>query len=251
MCLILFALDATPDFPLILAANRDEFHSRPTEPLHRWPDGIIAGRDQRAGGTWLGVAPGRGWAALTNYRDAQLPADFPRSRGLLIPDYLRSDLPPDRFLEAIDPALYDGFNLLAGNGDASWWTSNRAEPTDRLPLEIQSGIHGLSNHLLDTPWHKVVRGREALAGILADGPPSSENLLDILLDRVQAADDGTPSTGLSRQFERELSPIFIRTPEYGTRCSTALLIRPDGSGTIAERRFDPRGAVAGEITIDF
>ena len=254
MCLILFALHAHPDYPLILAANRDEFHARRTVPLAEWPDapGVLAGRDAERGGTWLGVTRSGRWAAVTNFRDPTPRPPGIRSRGHLVGDFLRGNDGPAVYIRSLLPRLseFDGFNLLVGDGAVAHWISNRA-PSGVDPLSpLAPGLHGVSNHLLNTPWRKVVRGKESLADLLRGDLALDESaLLDILLDDVAAADHQLPDTGVGLELERVLSSAFIRTPAYGTRSSTALLLAADGGVRIRERRFGPDGVRTGETRL--
>jgi len=242
MCLILFALDAHPDYPLVLAANRDESYDRPTAPAAPWEDAprVIAGRDLRGGGTWMGATPEGRWAALTNYRD---PREFGRdapSRGHLVADFLRGDRAPEAYLESLRPRAteYNGFNLLVGDARSAWWYSNRAA----APEPVSPGVHGLSNHLLDTPWPKVERGKRALARLLEGADAlAPDHLLEILLDRTYAADHELPDTGVGVELERALSSLFIVSPGYGTRSSTALLVDRHGRSLLVERTYDRGG----------
>lgn len=250
MCLILFAHDVHPRYALVLAANRDEFHDRPTAPAAMWADApdVLGGRDLRMGGTWLGVTRSGRWAAVTNFRD---PSEFERqarSRGDLVRIFVTSRETPEEYLAQLRAAEDDfsGYNLLIGDGARVFWSSNRA-PHARSESPLRAGIYGLSNHLLDTPWPKVTRGKAALSELLSKSEDfSPERLLDLLLDRTLAAEHELPSTGVSLELERALSASFIRAPGYGTRSSTALLIRRDGRIHFAERRFDEQGETAGE-----
>ena len=216
MCLILLSLEVQPEFPLILAANRDEYYARPTEAAHLWEDGVLAGRDLRSGGTWLGWREGR-WAAVTNYRETEPTRDGAPSRGQLVLKFLRGQQTPAEFLSEIAQSgqTYAGFNLLFGVETEVFSTSNRG-PGE----QVGPGVHGLSNHLLNTPWPKVVAGREALRAS-GDGLDTLEWLRE---------DSIPPGDG-------PLGAVFIRTPEYGTRCST-LLRRDSGGGWLfVERRY--------------
>lgn len=248
MCLIAFALDAHPDYALVLAANRDEFYDRPTAPAHFWADedGLLAGRDERAGGTWMGLTRAGRFAALTNVRDASMPerANAP-SRGQLVTDFLRDDRPPARFAEALasEAERYNGFNLLLGTfGGAAQLLhcTNRNENTTR---RVAPGVHGLSNASLDTTWPKVETAKAALRRTLATGgDPRPEGLIDLMNDAEPAPADALPDTGVAPEWERALSSIFIRTDGYGTRSSTALLVARDGAVTFVERTFASGGS---------
>lgn len=241
MCLILLAHAVHPSYRLVLTANRDEFYDRPAQPAHRWPEAprVVAGRDLRAGGTWLGVTDQGRWAAVTNFRDASEFGRTGPSRGHLVADFLRGDASHREY--ATDVAHQgremNGFNLLIGEGDAIWWISNRA-PEPAIP--VQPGIHGVSNALLNTPWPKVVRGKEELERLVsAPGAPDPASLIEILLDRTLAADHELPRTGVEPELERALSSRFIATPGYGTRSSTALLIHHSGRILLVERTYHP------------
>lgn len=234
MCTLLFAWQVDPARPLIVAANRDEFHGRPTAPAQRWADAprVFAGRDLLAGGTWLGVGPGSRFAALTNVREpgVAVPAEA-RSRGELVAEFLRGDEAPGDYLARLDPAQYAGFNLVVADARALWYLSNRSGPARALG----PGVYGISNAALDTPWPKVVRGRERLAALVAAGAATTEALLDLLADRAPAADAELPDTGVGLALERMLSPLCIVGPDHGTRSSTALIILRDGTVEFRER----------------
>ncbi len=237
MCLILFAWRMHEKFPLILAANRDEFYERPSAPAAFWQDApdILAGRDLKRGGTWLGISRTGRLAAVTNYRDpASLKQDAP-SRGELVSDYLHGRKNPETFLcqLASRAPRYNGFSLLVGDGSGLVYFSNRGETRRLAP-----GIHGMSNHLIDTPWPKVVRGKQALEALLLPrNDPSPEALLALLASRSRPPDESLPATGVGLEWERVLSPLFIESPTYGTRCSTVVLIDREGTVTFVERVF--------------
>lgn len=239
MCLILFAYRCHPRYRLILAANRDEFFERPTSPARFWDTGpnILGGRDLRGGGTWLAIDQRGRFAAIVNYRDPSARKDDARSRGQLVTDFLLSRASLDDYLETLrtKSGQYNGFNLLFGDAERLYCFSNRGE----APPLVQPGIHGISNHLLDTPWPKVVRGRKALAEMLARGaPPPVEALFSLLADRTMPDDSLLPDTGIGPEWERLLAPLFISGTVYGTRSSTVLMIGYDGMATFIERTFD-------------
>lgn len=238
MCLILFAIDAHPQYPLILAANRDEFFARRTQSLHWWqerPD-VLAGKDLEAGGTWFGVRRDGRIAAITNYRQ---PSDmtWPTSRGQLAHDFLFGDATPLQFLQQLEKTAdqYAGFNLLLGDKGSYWHFSNRSE---KPPTQVTAGVHGLSNALLDTDWPKVSRGCDALRHELK-GDVSIKALFDILTDTQIAADSELPETGVGIDKERFLSPLFIRSADYGTRASTILTLNRNNEIAIHHRDFVP------------
>jgi len=238
MCLILFAWKVHKNFPLILIANRDEFYERPTAPAAFWDGapGLLAGRDLQEGGTWLGITRRGKLAALTNYRDpASLKSNAP-SRGHLVSDYLRGRQTPENYLTRIKPksGQYNGFNLLIGDVSELFCFSNR-----NGLYTVSAGIHGMSNHLLDTPWPKVERGKRALNELIGrKRNPSPEALLALLADRSRPPDEQLPITGVGLEWERVLSPLFIESRGYGTRSSTVLTIDRAGRVTFVERVFN-------------
>ena len=252
MCLILFGWNVVPDTPLVVAANRDEFHARRARALSRWPDApIIGGRDGEAGGTWMGVnaeTPSR-VAMVTNVRDG-IPAPGPRSRGELPVQFLLGAMSPGEFAgELLTRAQdYAPVNVLIGDSEEFWWATNWPRP--RLQ-QVPDGVHGLSNGLLDSHWPKVDRGRDALSELLLDDPESVDPYLELLADRHRPADDALPSTGVPIERERDLSPMFIDVRGYGTRASTVLRVGADGHGDITERRFTYRARRRGTTTIRF
>ncbi len=248
MCLLVLAWNAHPRYRLVVAANRDEYHERPSAPLGRWPSAaeILAGRDLRAGGTWLGIDRRRRFGIVTNFRDLMGAPPQAPSRGGLIPRYLNGTAGPGDYLAALAPAAeaYGGFNLLLADGESLWYASNRGTPFARA---LSPGIHGLSNERLDTPWPKLVRVRRGFeAWLRGGGSVDDGELFALLADRAPASDEGLPSTGVSPEWERTLSSPFVLNPSYGTRCSTLLAIEPAGACFVAERRFDPSGARSGE-----
>jgi uncharacterized protein with NRDE domain len=250
MCLILVAWQVHPHYPLVLAANRDEFYCRPAAPAQWWPgtEGILAGRDLEAGGTWLGVTRQGAFAALTNFRDpASHRADAP-SRGQLVPQILdRTSSPAARLarLQAEGPR-YNGFNLL-------WAEAGQLHVYESVPARTRllgPGIYGLSNHLLDTPWPKVEQAKSRLAAALG-ALPEEQGLLALLRDDAPASDEQLPRTGVSLVWERLLSSAFICAPEYGTRCSSLLTISGAGAVRFREQTWDAQGRLAGEVQHPF
>ena len=240
MCLILFAYRSHPLYPLIIAANRDEFYERPSAPAEFWdesPD-LLAGRDLQGGGTWLGITKSRRIAAVTNFRDPMSYKGNAPSRGLLVSDFLRGDEGPKEFIWRIRPAaeVYNGFNIIVGDLFRLCCFSNR----DDIIREIEPGIHGLSNHLLDTPWPKIERGKEMLATLLSEEEhPSAGAIFDILADTARPDDNLLPETGVGLEIERVLSPLFITSPGYGTRSSTVIFIDSVNMVRFTERTFKP------------
>lgn len=246
MCLILFAYRVHPAYPLVVAANRDEWFRRPTAPAAFWLDApdVLAGRDLEQMGTWLGVTRSGRFAALTNYRDpASNRADAP-SRGSLVSAFLRSTAPPMTYLERLraESARFNGFSLLAADLGTLGYFSNREGEL----RELAPGLYGLSNSLLDVAWPKVEIGKARLAAAL-DGTPDAEALLALLDDTGPASDHHLPSTGVSIEWERRLSSLRIVADGYGTRSSTVLLVGADGEVCFVERSFGESGAEAGIV----
>ncbi|MCC7461755.1 MAG: NRDE family protein [Gammaproteobacteria bacterium] len=246
MCLVLLAWQVHPDFPLVLAANRDEFHVRPAAAAAWWDDapGLLAGRDLDAGGTWLGVTRDARFAVLTNYRGPQRHAAAVPSRGALVRRALVRPEPLAATLGWLERAAgaYNGFNLLFSDGA-------RLGVFESVPgagRELPPGVYGLSNHLLDTPWPKVTAAKSQLSATLARLPEEAP-LLELLRDDRPAADHELPRTGLSLEWERLLSSAFIRAPGYGTRCSTIVLMDREGTVRFVEWSWDAGGASLGIV----
>ncbi|MFO1283364.1 MAG: NRDE family protein [Burkholderiales bacterium] len=244
MCLVAIALTAHPRYPLVVAANRDEFHDRASRPAHWWGEGWLAGRDLTAGGTWFGARRDGRWALVTNVREPGRHDAAASSRGELPPRALAaSDLA--EFVGALrrEDGRYNGYNLLAGDASGAHWTSNRHGPARRLP----AGVSTLSNAALDTPWPKTARLQEALDRWAAGGADDLEPVFSALGDRTIAPDAELPSTGVPLDRERLLSAAFIIGEAYGTRCSTILALAGDGSARFVERTFDRAGRAIGEV----
>ncbi|MTE14797.1 NRDE family protein [Nocardia aurantiaca] len=271
MCLVLLGWRAHPEYRLIVAANRDEFFTRPTESLRNWDEvpGLLAGRDLGAAGpvpgTWLGLLPDRRrFATVTNVRR---PGDFrpdARSRGALLMDFLRGDPAPERFVRGVSaaPDDHNGCNLVVSDLETLWWHSNRS---DRTPRELSPGFHGVSNSALigsltldgdvatgtdDPAWPKVRTGVRALAAVVAADPGAVDGYLAVLADRTPAAASELPDTGLDRPTERAASARFVNHPVHGTRCSTVLLVREDGSYVMTERTFARFGRHRATVSFD-
>jgi uncharacterized protein with NRDE domain len=250
MCLILLAQGAHPDYLLVVAANRDEYYERPTAKAAFWQDHphILAGRDLECMGTWLGITRAGRFAALTNFRDPRERKTDAPSRGQLVSNFLVSEQEPREYLEEVAKLAprYNGFNLLAGDINGVFYFSSRAGSVQKL----SPGVHGLSNHLLDTPWPKVARGKQRLEAALADAP-SAEALLDLLRDREPAAEGELPDTGIGAELERVLSPALIVSPQYGTRASTAVLFGRDGGVSFSERTILRGGDIGATVSLHF
>ncbi|MBU6421811.1 MAG: NRDE family protein [Gammaproteobacteria bacterium] len=246
MCIAVFAWKIRPDYPLVFAGNRDELHARPAAAAGYWKDApqVLAGRDLTAGGTWLGVTAAGRFAVVTNYREGLNPKKMPRSRGELTADFLRGATPPPDYLAGVQRRAheYAPFSLVVGDAEALWYFSNR---DTHAPLEIPPGIHGLSNHLLDTPWPKVTLSKLRLQALLARGTRTADQLEELLADRTEAPANELPDTGIGAERERRISPVFVVNPVYGTRCSTAIVRARNGELQFVERRFDATGAFQG------
>jgi len=237
MCLIAFSYKHHPEYDLILVANRDEYYERPTRPAQFWnnhPD-LLAGKDLQAGGTWLGITRTGRIAALTNYRAAgNYNPDAP-TRGTLPLSFLTGDMHPKTYMEQlqIKAFQFNGFNLLAGKPRSLYYLSNKTLNVER----VQPGVHGLSNHLLDTPWPKVEKARSRLERITNKPDFSTGEIFEMLLDQNRAPEPLLPDTGVGPEKEKELSPIFIETGDYGTRSSALLLVNRNGIVQFTERYY--------------
>jgi uncharacterized protein with NRDE domain len=211
---------------------------------------VLAGRDLRSGGTWFGITKQGRLAALTNYRDPAAVKPHAPSRGHLVRNYLLGSAEPREYLRSLqrEGKRYNGFNLLLGDEERLYWCSNRG----RGVQELTPGLHGLSNHLLDTPWPKVRRGKEAFERLLsAEDTPDPERLLEVLHDRTRADNGELPDTGVDTEWERVLSPMFIESPAYGTRSSTILLIDRGDRAIFMERTFNGDPATEGTVKYEF
>lgn len=245
------ALEKHADYRLIVAANRDEFYARPAAPAAYWDahPQILGGRDLQGGGTWLAVNRRGAFAAITNVRKPTTSA-APRSRGLIVTDYLAGKVSAAAFVDTLARSRheYEGFNVLASDSNSLAWYSNQVEQA----AVLAPGVYGLSNHLLDTPWPKV---RRIKADFLDAQALREDELVDALfaaLDNGEhAPDKELPDTGFGLEFERVLAPIFITGETYGTRCSTVILINYNGQLTFVERRFGPGKAFLGEASYEF
>lgn len=235
MCLVAFSWKTHEEFPLIISANRDEFFDRPTAPLHRWENGLIAGKDLRGGGTWMGFHPDGKWALLTNYRDFNRPQKGEISRGKLVQNFLEGIQSPEAYLESIFPEKdrYEGFNLLVSDGERLFYLSNYRNEVKEIP----PGIHGLSNGLINDPWPKVQLAKSQLADLLSS-EINEEKLLGILKSTDVHPIDLLPKTGAPEPMEIQLSAQLIRMePNYGTVSASAVLRDRKGETLVKERSF--------------
>lgn len=248
MCLIALAWNAHPEWPLVVAANRDEWRDRPAEPAHWWPEHpqLLAGRDLKAGGTWMGITRGRRFAAVTNFRDPSDRRSTALSRGGLVAEFLLGTATPARYLEdlARRAARYNGFNLIVGDGRELLYFGSREGEV----RAVEPGVHALSNHLLDEPWPKVTRAREALRECLPGD--ADEPYFAMLSDTTPAPDHALPDTGVGLERERWLSPILITGEAYGTRASTLLRVGRAGA-RVEERTRDATGTVTNTAAFAF
>jgi uncharacterized protein with NRDE domain len=238
MCLIVFAWQVLPCIPLVAAANRDEFFDRPAAPAAWWQDHpqVFAGRDLRAGGSWMGVTRDGRFAAITNVRaPSEKRADAP-SRGTLVADYLSGQSSPQDYIDALreDGRDYNGFNLLVGDRDSLIWYSNRGEGDERNGRPLAPGVYGISNGLLNSAWPKVVRTKAQFASLLCQGAPD-DAYFEMLADTTPAPDCRLPDTGVSLEMERLLSAVCIEAPDYGTRSSSVVRLYRDAPPELSER----------------
>jgi len=241
MCLLVLAYGVDPERKIVLAANRDELYARPSAALAVWPDepDICAGRDLSQGGTWLGMTKRGRFAALTNFRRGPARTGA-RSRGDVVLDYLRSSLPPERYVAQLASYAdqFGGFSVIAGDLEHEpYYFSNQGNVARRLT----PGLYGLSNQWLDEPWPKVTRAKERIAALLASGPTTPEQLCDAMVDLDRPSDALLPDTGVGIEWERMLAPIFIAGEHYGTRAVTAVLIDGHSRALMYERSYGSGG----------
>lgn len=238
MCLIFLAINQHPVYPLIIAANRDEFYNRQTAPADFWNDhpAILGGRDLEAKGTWMAMTTTGRISMITNYRDPKNIDPKAPSRGQLVSDFLTSEQTAPEYLKEVEQngKRYNGYNLIVGNLEALYYYSNYRSGIDLIP----NGIHGLSNHLLDTPWPKVKQGKEQFQDILLQSEINPEALFQFLKNEDKAPDALLPETGIGLERERALSSMFIKTKGYGTRCSTVILINHQKEVSFTERVYN-------------
>lgn len=237
MCIIFFAYDSHPNYQLIVAANRDERYARPTKHAHFWHDepNILAGRDMEKLGSWLGITKTGRFAALTNFRNPTENRLNKKSRGTIVRNFLVSEQSPQQFLQELqqERTNYPGFNVLTADMNSLYYYSNYENKIKQLT----PGIYGLSNHLLDTPWPKIEKGKQHFNSILQETSLDVDRLFDLLEDSEPAPQEQLPNTGIPKDLEKQLSSIFIKTPDYGTRCSTVITIDKSGVVRFIERTF--------------
>ncbi len=239
MCLITFAYKTHPDYPFVLAANRDEFHKRPAKPVHLWDSEppIIAGKDLKAGGTWMGLNAKGHIAALTNYRKLSEFKENAPSRGEIVTRFLQSYDNISAILEQIRQTadLYNGFNLIAGSIDDLYYITNKKDEIQ----SVEPGYHTVSNAFLNTPWPKSEWARNQLQSTMKNGVPDEEEIFRFLLDTRRYPMEKLPETGLPEDLEKAVSSVFIQTENYGTRCSSVIYMDTNGEITFVERSFKP------------
>jgi uncharacterized protein with NRDE domain len=251
MCLIFLSIQDHPRYKLIVAANRDEFYQRRTAAAAYWNDHpeILGGRDLEAQGTWMAMNKNGRIAMVTNYRDLRNLKSVAPSRGALVTDYLLETSSPESYLNNVASKghEYNGYNLIVGSPEELWYNSNYKQGVEQL----SPGLHGLSNHLLDTPWPKVERGLEKMKKLVTANEISSAQLFEVLFDDAIAPDNRLPDTGIGLERERALSSMFIKSPGYGTRCSTVILIDQNNSVQFSERVYDLQTFAYTQKNFDF
>jgi len=249
MCLLVFAWKVHPKYRLVVAANRDEYHQRPAQELHWWPDNpnILAGRDLQAGGTWLAVSKSGRFATVTNYREQLSQRPGLRSRGEIVTNFVSSKMAVGKFMSSLEGDNYAGFSLLAADRDDIWYVSNRGDTA----VQLAPGVYGLSNASLDTPWSKLVRTRDALRRLTDSGGVDETALLRIMADRTPAPVADVEAGNLPFVLARALTAPHIVAEEYGTRCSTALTWSDQEMISVCERRFDAAGTTTGDSRYSF
>jgi uncharacterized protein with NRDE domain len=239
MCLIVFSYKKYDDYPFVLATNRDESYFRPTEAAHVWKTSpkILAGKDLKEGGTWLGLSENGRFAALTNHRQMSDIKEDTISRGIIVKDFLLSEGNPREYLAELqrNGDKFNGFNLIAGTFDDLYYMSNKKEGI----FEVQPGNHALSNAFLNTPWPKTEQSLNAFEKILEPkGAPDKEKLFNMLLNDKRYPIEMLPDTGLSKEAEKAVSSVFIETENYGTRSSTLVIVDKGKKVHFAERTYD-------------
>lgn len=245
MCVIAFRWEPGTALPLILIANRDEVHARPTDVAHRWAEGPIGGRDRQAGGSWLAVGEAGRLAAVTNVREVP-PRPAAKSRGALVSDFLTEDVTADDMAHRLDE--YGACNLMLIADGEAWALGNR---TDANIRRLAPGIHAVSNGPFGPSWPKARQLHDALLPEPEAGPPGSGRLFAVLADRTPPPDADLPDTGIGIERERALGAPFILGAEYGTRASTIVTVDAKGRGRFLERSFAANGEVTGDVALDF
>ena len=242
MCLIFIAVKHHAKYKLIVVANRDEFYARQTAAAAYWQDhpDILGGRDLEAMGTWLGITRKGRLSMVTNFRDLRNMRSNAPSRGKLVTDFLLARSSGEAYLSQLqlNAKQYNGFSLIAGSVDELWYLSNYKDGI----IQLNSGLFGLSNHLLETPWPKVERGKLAIQELLRAPVVRKEDLFSVLSDETIGSDHELPDTGVGLERERLLSPAFIKSPGYGTRCSTVIMVDYNDQVAFHERVYHPEAS---------
>lgn len=252
MCILFIAVNQHPEYPLIIAANRDEFHQRPTLASHFWPEHtqLLAGKDKTAGGTWMGINTNGRISALTNIRAPGKERESAVSRGELAINYLTQEVTQSDYLKILEASHldYNGYNLLFGE-----LTKLKVYNSfENSAYDLEDGVYGLSNASLNSPWPKLDAGRSALADYCMNASSlRHEHLFELLKNTKPADDKLLPQTGISIEWERKLSSIFIKSPEYGTRSSTVLLVDRNNHVCWEERTFNPEAELVGTQHFEF
>jgi len=245
MCLIVFAYKIVPGSPLILAGNRDEFYQRPAEKAHVWKTkpSVIAGKDKKAGGTWLGLSASGRVAAITNYRDMSSIKTNAPSRGDIVKNALLSPLSTKEYLKKLKKSAddYNGFNLITGTREKLFYFNNITMRISRL----DPGLYGISNALLDTPWPKTVWAKGRFREILNSDSRKTNDYFSMLASSKKYPPEKLPETGLSLEMEKAVSSVFIKTEDYGTRCSTVLKLLDNSGFYFEERAYRPGSQTVG------
>lgn len=238
MCLIFISINDHPKYKLIVAANRDEFYARKTAAVSVWADhpDVIGGRDLEAQGTWMAMTKGGKIGMVTNYRDIKNINPKAPTRGLLVTDFLFNKYEAEAYLKEVHlkASQYNGFSLVVGSIDELYYYSNYQS---RI-IKLTQGFYGLSNHLLDTPWPKVKRGKKKMTSVLTSSDFGPSELFEVLRDEKIAPDNQLPNTGLDIERERAVSAMFIKSPNYGSRCSTVVLVDRDNNVSYTERVYN-------------
>lgn len=249
MCLVVFAWKAHPEYKLIVAANRDEFHGRPSQDAHWWPDlpNVLGGRDLQAGGTWLATSKSGRFATVTNYREQQTARSGARSRGEIVTNFVTGESDAGSYVSSFAGEHYAGVSLLVADDDNIAYTSNRSDAA----VTLDAGVYGLSNASLDTPWAKLVRTKATLTALIESDKVNTTELLRLLADQTPAAISEVDNSELPFELARSLTAPFIVSDSYGTRCSTTLIVSYDGKADFCERRFDAQGVARGDSNFSF
>lgn len=252
MCILFIAINQHPRYPLIIAANRDEFHQRSTKPAHFWENhkNLLAGKDLVGHGTWMGINKAGNIAALTNIRAPGKERDNAITRGELVANFLKTTISQSDYLQTLKKSHldYNGYNLLFGNLKQLQVYNSFEDAA----YELEDGVYGLSNASLNSPWPKLDIGRSGLADYCKNADIlSHEHLFELLGNNLPAHDDDLPDTGISKEWEKKLSSIFITSSEYGTRSSTILLLDNNFHVYWEERSFSNLGELTNTVVHNF